>query len=76
MSNSTYKDFSKYLHAVADLYEQYGDEQLELGREFNRLHDKLCNIHNDWTRGAARIESLKDVFVVQCEEYGQGWIDK
>lgn len=73
MSAATYNDFAEYLHAVADLYEQYGNEILEYDREFNKLHDRLCEMHNDYDHGAARIEQLKDTFVLQCEDYGQGW---
>lgn len=43
--------------------------------EYNKLHDALCQMHNDFDHGAARIEELKDIFVVQCEDYGQGWFD-
>lgn len=70
---ATYKEFGKYLRAVADLYAKYGDEPLEVGKEYNKLHDALCQMHNDFDHGAARIEELKDIFVVQCEDYGQGW---
>lgn len=31
-------------------------------------------MHNDFDHGAGRIEELKDIFVVQCEDYGRGWI--
>lgn len=71
---ATYKEFGKYLRAVADLYAKYGDEPLEVGKEYGDLHDVLCQMHNDYNNGAARIEELKDVFTAQCEDYGQGWV--
>lgn len=72
---ATYKEFGKYLRAVADMYAKYGDAPLEVEKEYNKLHDALCQMHNDFDHGAARIEELKDIFVVQCEDYGQGWFD-
>jgi hypothetical protein len=72
--NCTYKEFGKYLRAVADMYAKYGDTPLEVEKEYTMLHDALCRMHNDFDHGAGRIEELKDIFAVQCEDYGRGWI--
>lgn len=71
---ATYKEFGKYLRAVADMYAKYGDTPLEVEKGYTMLHDALCRMHNDFDHGAGRIEELKDIFVVQCEDYGRGWI--
>jgi hypothetical protein len=42
---ATYKEFSKYLRAVANLYAKYGDAPLEVEKEYNKLHDALCQMH-------------------------------
>ena len=73
MANNTYKEFGKYLRAVANEFSKYGDEPLEEDLEFDKLYTTLCQMHNDYKRGAERIEALKRTFVTQCEDYGQGW---
>jgi hypothetical protein len=46
----------------------------EVEKEYTMLHDALCRMHNDFDHGAGRIEELKDIFAVKCEDYGRGWI--
>lgn len=72
---ATYKDFGKYLRAIANLYAKYGDEPLEHNKEFTKLHEELCNLHQDYDHGAQRIEELKEVFLNHSEDYGSGWIE-
>lgn len=50
--NCTYKEFGKYLRAVADMYAKYGDTPLEVEKEYTMLHDALCRMHNDFDHGA------------------------
>lgn len=70
---ATYKEFGKYLRAIANLYAKYGDEPLEHEQEFQKLYDDLCNIHPDFDHGAQRIEELKETFLNNFETYGEGW---
>ena len=73
MAHNTYKEFGKYLRAVANEFSKYGDKPLEENQEYERLYTTLCQMHNDFDHGAERIEDLKRIFVSQCEDYGQGW---
>lgn len=70
---ATYKEFGKYLRAIANMYAQYGDRPLEHEKEFSNLYDDLCNIHPDFDHGAQRIEELKEMFLNNFEIYGEGW---
>ena len=70
---ATYQDFANYLQTLATLFSEYGNETMEADSEFERLHTRLCMIHNDWDHGARRIEDLKAIFIKQTEEYGQGF---
>lgn len=72
----TYKEFGKYLRAVADLFAQYGDTELKEGQEYEDFFYKLSSLHQDWDHGANRIEELKDEFIFMCDHFGgDGWID-
>lgn len=72
---ATYKEFSKYLRAVANLYAKYGDAPLEVEKSIINCMMLCVRCTKHFDHGAARIEELKDIFVVQCEDYGQGWFD-
>lgn len=72
---ATYKEFGKYLRAIANLYAKYGDEPLEEDMQFEKLHKTLCQMHPDFDHGARRIEQLAEIFRQQCEDCGEGWSD-